>query len=369
MRPAGAPKAGAAKAMPVPSISSSPTPPASHPWQTRKEYRDVWHYSFKPSGKLLDYLSEQNSSFAERNGYAFIASEVEMYEVLSVVNPDDALPLLDTGVRTKQDAQAILKAAGLSKLIDDYSDMTDEALKRGIIATDYLKVFSRKWEVFRDDPDRFLDAAQEDSDLPLKHKFKDLNDKVRTFQELIDNGSIDLAHVREIGAARLRGAVDNQGFLVEGLKRMKDGSSLYTTEHLDKWIDHFSLVDKDSQSYHKDAVLSLALRHDPEYVSAIRNDLFSIVGTYTYSETALSLGYGPEKERDFITFGTTASTEIIKATGELGSGYKDADFGRLFEAGITPEEIGLGVRDKMTAEQLISIKQHGVTPSIARGWL
>lgn len=369
MRPAGVSKTGLATAMPVPSITPSPVPSVNHPWQKKKDYREVWHYSFKPSGKLLDYLSDQDPSFAKRNGYAFSASEVEMYEVLSVVNPDDALPLLDAGVRTKKDAKEVLKAAGLSKLIDDYSDMTDEALKRGIIATDYLQVFSRKWEVFRDDPDRFLDLAQETSDLPLKHKFKDLNGNVSTFQEMIDDGSIEIAHVREIGAARLRGAVDNHGFLVEGLKRMKDGSSLYMTEHLDKWIDRFDLVDKDSKSYNKAAVLSLALRHDPEYVSALPNDMFSVVGIYTYSDTALRLGYGPEDERDFITFGTTASSEIIKATGELGSGYGDADFGRLFKAGITPEQIGMGVRDKLTPEQLIAIKHHGVTPSIANGWL
>lgn len=356
--------------VPAPALPVAPQQAVStvpYPCQQRAAYHQHFEFQFKPSGHLLDYLAEQSKAFAKGRGYEFHASDAEAYEVLSMVTPDDALPLLEYGVRSAAEAERVLREAGLEKLADDYSELTQAALLRGISAESFVACFADQWETFRDDPDGFLTLAQNRSDSALTSRITGGGSDT-TFQKLIDSGEINVEHVRTVGVSRLYGAKDSDGALIDALKQMNDGTCLYTPEDLDRWISEFDLDYRESRYYDKKGVYYFAGRHGAGYVDDVLPKGLDIISFFTYAQLANRLGYDPEKERSFIEYARQLSSEHSRLTMDRAE-YSDEDHRMLFESGISPKEAAERTVRGATVQQVIAMSAGNVEPGLSSGWL
>lgn len=104
-----------------------------------------------PSPELLAIPRPQSEQLGRlpRTGYLFTASYAEFYDVLSAVPPQDALDLLQRGVRTAQEAAEFLDQHGIEHLGWDAGALTEECMRRSLPPN---KVLADMGSVVGEDP-------------------------------------------------------------------------------------------------------------------------------------------------------------------------------------------------------------------------
>jgi hypothetical protein len=298
--------------------------------------------------------------------YYWNGTELEAFEVISTVSPDNAIPLLAHGVRSARQAREFLSEAGLIHLIEDNSLVVNTALLTGASLDELLDKFSNRRTMFGDSPMMFADGVAASQERWLERRVPGSGDV--TLRQMIDDDLIDLEHVKFIGAERFRSALDTDGLLLSEMQLMHLGTASYSHEDVDEWIDKFYLVDKQSQSHTKRVIYTLGNRHGSDYVSGLQNEIVSLFGTYEFSRLGTRWGYTPGRELEFISFGGSAQAAIYNS-GVEGVSFSDDEYKLLFESGVAPDKITSGLKSGLTPAQIVAVKKHGIQPSISDGWI
>jgi hypothetical protein len=345
----------------------SPSPlVAAYPRQNRPRTFTQYDFLFKPEPALQEYLERDGSTGKMSGDYYWRGTELEALDVISTVNPDNAIPMLAHGVRSAQQAREVLSEAGLTNLIEDNSLVVNTALQNGPSFDELLDKFGNRRTMFINSPKTFADGVTASQERWLERKVPGSGDT--TIRQMIDDDLIDLDHVKFIGAERFRNALDNDGLLLTEMKLMHLGISSYSHEDVDEWIDKFYLVNKQSQSHMKRVIYTLGNRHGREYVSGLQNEMVSLFGTYEFSRLGTKWGYTPERELEFISFGRDTQAAIYNS-GAKEVAFSDDEYRLLFESGVAPDKITDGLKSGMTPAQIIAVKKHGIQPSISDGWI
>lgn len=360
-------------AMPAPSTAPAIEPhdavKVAYPFQQRSVFHNIRDYTIRPDAKLDKHLKKRYPSPFQYVNYEFDATDLEVYDVLSVTTPESAVVLLKSGVRNAETAKTELVDAGTEHLIEDNSAVTARALKDGIQATDFLSYYVVNDKQFRERPDLFYRGALDYSDRALGMRMRSddakaaVGIKTLTLRQLIDAGEIRLRDVRTIGSTRLFDAMDDEGALVKALKSLKSGKCLYKIEDLDGWIDRFELSGKLSMGNRvKMAVYDLGARHGAEYLKTMPSNGIGISLCYEYGRMATGWGYSLEKERQFIEY-------AYAVDDYTAADLDNEEYKKLFESGVSIEAAGRGLMKDFAADQIIAIENHGIAPSISDGWI
>ena len=342
---------------------------AVFPRQMRSKGHIEYPFSFKPDERLVAYLKSTTHNYpsAKSDDFYWRATELATYDVLSVTAPENAVPLINAGIKSADDAVTAVSAAGCTDLIIDESELVQEAINMGLPTDSYIEYANTTSNRVYLDNISLAERMRKEVQGPLNRNIPGIT-PAATLQSLIDSGELSKGHVNLIGTERLYGALDADGLLIAELIRMHDGTSAYSPADLDEFISDYYLVDKKSAEYTKKYVYTLASRHGGDYIRTGPRDTMRMIVRTDFSRLATQRwGYNAEQERDFIAFGEETNEEVARLTNAMPNIHND-DYKALFEAGVSSHDIARGKQAGINAVQIIAM-HNGTHPGVSSGWL
>jgi hypothetical protein len=281
-------------------------------------------------------------------GYSVSASAEQIYSVLSVAAPCNAMAMVSAGITTADEAQQYLVDHNFEHLIEDHAEIMQQALDRRMPPEKFLRATERLRHQHKDSP-TYMDAIEAYHIASLKaYDFIPAD---------IAEGHTKLSDIKAIGAGRLKTA-DSWRLIRMMLGELASGTAGYTTDDVKKFIDRHG-----SATVILDNSLALANRYGGQFVHEL-----------SYPDTQLrSVNYklydqkaSDERSMSVIKYADRVSS-LMRENPRRGKPPISADDIIIFhDAGIDPEEAAKG---DLTALQADAIKNHGITPSVADGWL
>lgn len=357
------PKQGAGRsAMPQPSLGSAASPVAPRrAFKPREKQRAQSHQShnvdkYPFDSRLVTDQSEKDEEAARQNRwysryYTFKASEVEIYDVLSVAPIGEALRMLSRGVRSADEARQHLIDHGAGDLIIDRKSVMDEALEKNVSHYDFV---SRYAEINNDygDTEHLVDCVLFGSS-SLSEGYN------ASVMDRIASGMISFDDIKAVGITKLK-THDRAYHLSNAFKALHEGESGYTVDNIKTLIaraqdEDFSSADWSHLSRFMDKIgISETLKFNK--LKNLRDAFltyFIAPGANRFEEDRDERAFFSAKVRDGISRYTLSTT------------FTD----QFFEAGI-PVEATIDVVSRGGGlREAIAIHEEGIAGSVSGGWL
>lgn len=330
--------------MPAPAVAKQVEFPEASTVQKR------WRVNTKSwvGDDELEYLCRERFTAAQ----TYERSDAEAYDVLSVVNARNVLPLLAVGMRSGEQARAFLEQTGLSRLITDNSAMADEAIARGFGSLNFL-TFAGEYEFTH--YDTFMDTAEVGIDKQLARISQQREEfGVKSLIDLVRDGDVRVSDLKEMGSDFVRDYCTYFNEVFDHLQLMNDGKTAYKTA-----------------TEIKKVVMNTRIDAQLTYASAL--NVASVVGVDIPSTVHSStIDYVEPLAIALRTAGKDVeeSKAIIDYRMKVGAWIDDSEqYIALYEAGITPEEATEGLMNDLHATSIIAIRDGVIGRNLADGVL
>lgn len=339
--------------LPAPSLNSvteATVPLVERPFiPTKKQTRQQW---FLLTVKDIDRrLPEQSKSYGERYSLSFKATDLEVFEILSVTRDNNtALVLLNEGIKSADDAVAYLKGISAEPLLDDRSELADKLRERRTGAQDFFelsKYYNPALWHSGEHLDRYLDAVEAMSHPKLRHKSG-------TFFSDILNGKINYSDVKTIGL-RTCSRILLRGDDLSLFHGLAEGTTNYTAEQL-----HEAFKTADGNYYSYDEIILMSKRHGGDWATGIDWRIGVLAMRAAHSVDRSDPNFS-EMRKGFVEYADQFMKHADRDMKSLYEIYKagvDLDF--AVEKSADPQAYN--------AEQLIAM-QEGVPVPMTQGWL
>lgn len=332
-----------AQKLPAPSPAQSTVQP---PYAFQKT-QNVYTYSknsFRPSSDLM--IAVRFNDGSREAPYSFVATEAEVYDVLSVVDADNAVYLLAAGLSSSKIVTKVLTSCGLSSLIRDNAEHTTEALQSGISSRSVFRLFDRE---FVDDVKPMNSymvrkaQAMDDNFLNASH-----------VKEAISQGVVSDSTVQAVGVRPVYRLVSTCPDLFRNVEDKK-----YTSTELAKWISRWNLDTEDGKQSARQVAVVGAL--DGGLLDSIPSTacLMSVSQAITAAEQMR--GYDVEQQQQL-------GWHVRDIYAKDIAPYSFNDHFDFFERGVTPQEVLSGAESNMTAQQILA-HHEGIDKPLVGGWL
>lgn len=282
----------------------------------------------------------------------YTCSDAEAYDVISVVSPEDTLPLLAVGIRTSQDALKFLDDSGLSHLAVDNTQITEAAIERGLALHPMLDFWSENSEYT--EYESFMDGAETHC-MMSPHLPKGNTEAA----ERVLHGMVDLEDIKTVGVQRLARADispnDPEPVALNQLQKIKEGVSEYDATMIRKMLNHSGkggLVDS--------TILTLAKEYGVDTMLGI-NDVYA---ANVINEALRRTMYDREQRADILVL-----NDLLKDVKWLSPLDTCAVYDSYREAGLDLHQTVDGIKRDLTPAQLRAVIDGDVIPAIADGWL
>lgn len=312
----------------------------------QKQWVGDWFHTY-PDERLRGILGRE---YKQWGSYTLTCSDVEAYDVLSVVQGKNAILLLAVGVRSRDGALEFLASHGLDDLIVDNSALAQEALNRNIPAKPTLEFSSSNMIKYAKSPESFMDAVEANGVRVLREMTK-----YPTVPEMVLQGQISLSDIKYIGATRLVKASRDTREVTDFLRDIHRGKAPFSIMMMKKVIIMTEKLDRQCiftplrMAKRFGAELILGLRYFDRAVSINRN--FDSRG-YTMDEQGRILSFFD----DLLHYRSDHAMFTVE------------DVFTMFDSGVSGKEAAKGLNEGKTALQVSAIAQD-VAPVISTGWL
>lgn len=323
--------------VPAPALAPAKTKlPAA---QTRQKPRTVAYSA--PGNYELNQLLGTDPQATE---LTITASDAEFYSVLSTTSKANAFALLQAGIRSADEASNYLEDNGLAELIEDNSELCEEALDRKIPPNKFIESSANLRGP--EGSDYYLDALEVYSSSIPKGTGSHSN-LVITNQ--VYEGEIKLADLKEIGFKKFN-TFREKDALVDALIKIGAGKSNLTI------TDVSALVDK--HPYYFRAALELSSKYGTERVLQLNTPVLD------YSDHLEERGVDKDRTISLIKYRDQVSQlEYEKSIYRTPIHYELLE--KCFDAGLSPLQVAT---DDYTEQQLDGLL-NGATPGVSSGWL
>lgn len=330
----------AGRSLPAPTVSQAPKQAIKVKEPTKRQlHTRLRHISIA--------RHESDKGLEDRLGVSwndsFTANDAQIYSVLSVTSPGNALLLLKDGARTAEEATARLDELGLGRLMEDNSALTGEMLSRRIYPETYFSVLAGEGDA----SPNFLDYVEYMS-IDSLFEFHEMGREVKA-------GSIKLADVKALGVGRIKKS-EAEREIREYLQACANGTTNTTMNDakiiFEKYGNEFSSI-----SY----ALALNSRYGSEFGTVIEPDGF-VMGL---SRRLTARVEEDERIAKVIKYGLLVRDAFYEEGSRIKEMPSDMDMVQLYDSEVPPEQVAQGV----TAQQWDAIKNNEVAPSISGGWL
>lgn len=332
---------------PIPAPKAAPKSPVKTKAPTKSQ--------LKPQPRAVTASLEQRDPEllnalgidADLGIYRFRASDAQVYEVLSVTGNGTALALLQSGIRSRDDAENYLMDNGFERLLTDNSAYAQEAQARGIDPKWYFQQTRLSSDEDLSDP-LFWDALEVTNSAALSYN-QNLRHSVR-------NGEIRMADIKTVGATRISKSL-GQNEIEEALVKIASGEANYSASDLKAVIEKFG----DQSNVLMESALALTEDYGVDYALSIRNPKPHIMAV---NDIMKDNGDDPERIKSTLTY-----YDDLDAQGYGGNCAFETTMSnvlRFHDAGVSAADAYSG---KITLTQLDAIDEHGINASLSSGWL
>jgi hypothetical protein len=348
-----APKASkAALRVPAPSVGSSASSRAKkiaekpfkpRPAQVQKQFYSLAHGSYRISPELLVTMP-----FAVPSGqstfYSFEASEVEVYDVLSVTTPGDAMELLQRGVRTAADATKYLNRRKMKMLVKDYGKYSEEAIKRNISSYKFMECFDATKDSEMESP-YFMDALELRCSSSLSDQYHWIKDELLA-------GEMRMEDIKAIGFAKLK-PFRRLYYSRHALDEMNKPDAKFNIDDLKAVVDQ-AIEEGIKERVYK-SVMDYLIHEGPEFLKSVSS--FKELGH-------VDVNHSMSKDR----FERTKYELEFRALD--GSRFRAREVvTKLYEQGIPPADAVPLIKEGVPIDNIAGIVNGGIERSLAEGWL
>lgn len=342
---------GNAAGLPAPVAATAPKDSKQKPVkplerQLKSQQRMINREGFSPSPELRKALDIKDDAWH----LAIIdASEVQLFDVFSVVSLDNALNLVESGIKTSDDALQFLNQHGLDDLVIDRREMMDKAIALRTNSFDMLDLHE-SFGIDNYDEDVFIKAARVKGTNMLPYLSAD-GVGPGTFYEAILKGEIAYEDLVEVSFS----VVGDSGLtheIYDGLKGIKDGSSDFDAA----FLKHLAVNSFNDDKTFTGAV-ELSKAEGQEFVIGLKGlrDAAKISDEFK--------DRGAEYCRSLIEFNEAYYDEFTNPWRST------SDAQRLYEAQVDPSDAKHLKSQGMSVDQIISARQSGITGAVTGGWL
>lgn len=355
------PKQGAGRTvMPQPSLGTSiASKGAKKPFKPREKQITQYNASHNVDSypfdqRLVTDEEEKAEERARQNRYysayyVFKASEVEVYDVLSVAPVGEALRMLSRGVRTADEARTYLTEHGAADLILDRRDQMNEALEKNVSHYDFVSKSESLLE-FEKSP-HLIDC--------VRFASSSLNEGLNgTVGYQIASGEISFEDIKAVGITKLK-SYDRLYPLVDAFKALNANEGDYTVEGLKELVVRAANEDLKSHfNYVCRLMKEIGLRETLSFKSLdnVANSYLAYKiapGSNRYGGDALKRAVYSARLNDGLPNSTRSTT------------FSD----QFFDAGIPVETVVDVVSRGGGVREAIAIHEEGIQASVSGGWL
>lgn len=305
-----------------------------------------WHRQVDP--KLSEALDLGTPYQGARN-VSFYASEVEAYSVFSVTSDDNAVVLMESGIRSKDEAYQFLEDHDLLHLEQDNSELMDMALRRKLNFNNFV-LFMQGAHTKDVDPVLFADAAEANDIKGLREK---PGPPERKIPRLILNGDLALADIKAMTTTMIGSNATGEA-TINTLIAINKGERDYDAKQLRRILEE-----------------TRGSLTDDETIELINSLGFST----TRSIRDKKLGYAVHwevKDKDEYKYNAIKRMEAVQYANIM-SIYRRKDEAKvvveLLESGVDAGDAAKALNKGMTAPQVIAVYGQGAPKSISTGWL
>lgn len=335
-------------AIPAPAATPAPKTTKVPVARTRPVLWDVYKSQCGADKELV----KASDSFVRDLNYYFEVSDVEAYDVMSRVLPENVIPLLACGVRSGEDAVTFLKDRGLERLIEDNTSFAEQALAHGIPAK-LIKDFRDSYpeDSFEDNPSYF-EAA---SIFGVKG-FRE-SQHIPRLPEMVLNGYVNSDDLKTLGPKRVKAGGSSRAIITQ-LEKINNGQSKMTVEELGEVIDKAVESGVRNSTMVNESVW-LADKRGPELTLKLKQPV---------------LAAQLDQQLEAIQFDQSNIEAILLWHDEFrkrfGWGHVSVQqIKELFEAGIKSEDAAERLDEGMSTQQIIGVHAHEVPKAVSGGWL
>lgn len=339
----GAKTGSASGSLPAPALGQRTVvyPDNSH----KDPVRIVLHHdNLRPDRELAALFGGMNGASMNLRG-----TSPELYDVLSVLAPGDAAFLLSKGKDSAEEVREFLAANNLERLLVDNSSVIQEAVKRRIPATSYLRICDETAN--RLPQETLLDVAE-------AHGMKGLSNY--DYYQDIKRDYTTLKDIKALGISTIT-KHPQPNDIREYLWDIHRGESPYSLKELK------SLIQKSTKDEMSIAMsMSLADRFGMDFTLGL-HDLTESLDMMNYLDR---ISHTPDLIKPIVKH-FDAMAHHRKATSGLEewTNFEYTDCLDFYAAGIDPETAWDAVSQGITLEQVLAIKEEGIAPSVSGGWL
>jgi hypothetical protein len=331
-----------APAIGAPKVKYTPTANVS----TVQKRWNVNKSQWGPSDDELNSLCTERFTYSQ----AYDCSEAEAYDVMSVVSPENTLPLLAVGIRSAANARQFLAETGMPHLQVDSSALTDQAIARGIPARLFID-FVGKHSNYTG-RDTFFDAAECWSIPELRDtdyvRSKQSSPPLKPLCEMILDDEIAWSDIKKIGfravAQRSRGA--------------------------DRLVNHLIRLHNGSSGFKSASEIAEVIKVGSSSIDLDIADLYGIAGYRKMGQKEQR--WTANNLRDAFRERQHSPEErfrIYEYVTKVGVNPDPKGMISLYEAGVSAEKAREGINNGLPANQIIGLNSGEVSPSISSGYL
>lgn len=320
-----------------------PTPYQSSPRNLRMV---SWHRQVDP--KLSEALSLQPSYSGARN-ISVYASEAEAYSVFSATSYENAKVLMESGIRSREEAFQFLEDHGLMHLEEDHAELMDKAIRRKFGFDNFVLFMQRAYKKGIDEK-LFLDAAEANDIKGLREK-----PYPRPLPYLVLDGDLALDDIKAMTTTKLASSACSDA-TINALIAINKGERDYTAMQLRRCLESMKSHLNDNETIELIDSLGISVTHN------IRSK---------------KRGYAIHREikdKDDYKYNKFKRMEAVQY-GDIMSIYgRDKEPAHvvveLYESGVKADVASKALRDEgMTIPQIIAVHAQGAPTSISTGWL
>lgn len=284
--------------------------------------------------------------------YAYTASEVDAYEVLSVAPIGAALMMLTRGIRTADEAREYLTQHGAADLIVDHRDMIQEALEKNVNHYDFVEHYELSFTDEGRSSDNLIDA--------IRFSSTSLNQGVNsTAVHDILSGDISYEDIKAVGVTNLK-PHHRLSSLQVTFRRIKRGEGDYTIDGIKEIIKRSSEEKMESRAFN---YLCRAMDElGMEEVLKVKTPTKLASNFHSYKIAPGSSRYGDDAVQRALY-----ATQFEEGLGYPIMGVYSSD--EFYNAGI-PVDVAVDVRAKGGGvREAQAIHNEGIESGLSGGWL
>lgn len=283
---------------------------------------------------------------AANTSFTFMASEVDVYAVLSVAQPGDAALMLSRGVRTAEDAVAYLRDHGAEYKVLKRTKLAAEALKRGIASRDFMNKMRLAVIAHPDDDTdaRAIDVLELSTISSLAGQWGWVAREVRT-------GVIRLEDIKYLGVSKLKSYRRLVG-VVEALQAVHEPDAKFSMDDLKYLVDRAAKESTPEVVFRLAALFLLEEGVDGLKKTGSLKLLRSMSVKYRNGDSMV------QRLRYEIDF-----REVYKQP------FPESKLREMFDAGVPAEQAGQLMNEGLSVGSVIGVVVGGTEKVLADGWL